>query len=549
MACSFWSLGFHEHLPEQKYPHRNIGRFLIMNTRTIGVGLLILSLSLLTACLPFGKTIGGNITGLTGAGLVLQNNAADDLAVAAGSGQFVFAKSISKGANYAVTVLTQPQNQTCTVSNGSGTVAETNVGNVAINCVANGAAHFLYVVDRGDYTGMPGHASVFPLDPVTGVPGGSTDYPLGLGLTSLQLSPSSKFAYVMNARYVQDQQNVYYMTYTAYSIDAANGSLSEQPGGPLTAVTLAASIDSTTYFQVNTPLPGGGTIMGPLVFHPSGKFVLSSYWGFLGGSDNWGSFNVPSIASYDINQGTGGLAQAPGSPITIGDSLMLDPDSFSLHPSGKFAYVQVSSPGNCLIGGWSIDGNSGALSALHGSPYAVGSCSVAMAIHPSGNFAYLSAAYPAGGVFAYAINADSGAIAASGAQVLGWDSAFDPNYSDSIQRTPLNFDPSGRFVYIYRPAGFYLDRASRSSNAIDAYTVDPLTGKLTIVTGSPFAISGYDRFSEPSTSAKFNFDPSGKFVFVTADAGTVLYDIDQHSGALVKKGEYFWSDPTSILIH
>jgi 6-phosphogluconolactonase (cycloisomerase 2 family) len=525
-----------------------------MRTKPLCYGFIILSLSLLTACLPCGKTIGGSITGLTGAGLVLQNNAADDLAVTAGSGQFVFAKSIAKGANYAVTVLTQPQNQTCTVTNGVGIVANGDVSDVAINCADNVAAHFLYVVNRSSDSGAPGSASVFPLDPVTGVPGESPDYPLGQGLTTLQLSPFSKFAYVMNVQYVQDQQNVYNVTYSAYSIYAANGGLSEQPG-PLTAATLAASIDSTTYFQVNTPLPGGGAIMGPLVFHPSGKFVLSAYWGFLGGSDNWGSFTVPTIASYVINQGTGGLAQATGSPITMGDSVTLDPDSFVLHPSGKFAFAKVGSvsfPGNpCRIGGWSIDGNSGALSALPGSPYAAGTCSLAMAVHPSGNFVYLSTAYPAGGVFAYAINADTGAISASGNQVLGWDSALDPFYSDSIQRTPLNFDPSGRFAYIYRPAGFYLDRASRSSNAIAAYTVDPVTGNLTVVPGSPFTISGYDRINlaPPSTSAKFNFDPSGKFVFVTTDVGTVLYDIDPHSGALVKKGEYPWSDPGSVLIH
>ena len=48
---------------------------------------------------PF--TISGTITGLTGAGLVLQNNGGDNLKVTA-SGPFTFATSIASGGAYAV---------------------------------------------------------------------------------------------------------------------------------------------------------------------------------------------------------------------------------------------------------------------------------------------------------------------------------------------------------------------------------------------------------------------------------------------------------------
>ena len=46
---------------------------------------------------------------------------------------------ILSGANFAVTVLTQPTSptQTCTVTQGTGTVASTNVINVSVTCVAN----------------------------------------------------------------------------------------------------------------------------------------------------------------------------------------------------------------------------------------------------------------------------------------------------------------------------------------------------------------------------------------------------------------------------
>jgi hypothetical protein len=52
-------------------------------------------------------TIGGNVTGLSGTGLVLQNNGGDNLAVTA-SGAFTFATAIKSGTAYAITVLTQP---------------------------------------------------------------------------------------------------------------------------------------------------------------------------------------------------------------------------------------------------------------------------------------------------------------------------------------------------------------------------------------------------------------------------------------------------------
>ena len=54
-------------------------------------------------------TIGGTITGLTGAGLVLRNNGGNDLAVAA-SGSFTFAGGVPNGTPYAVTVQAQPTN-------------------------------------------------------------------------------------------------------------------------------------------------------------------------------------------------------------------------------------------------------------------------------------------------------------------------------------------------------------------------------------------------------------------------------------------------------
>ncbi len=79
-------------------------------------------------------TIGGTVSGLTGTGLVLQNNGGNNLTITA-NGSFTFSTAITSGGAYKVTVLTQPSSptQTCTVANGSGT-ATANVTNVQVAC-------------------------------------------------------------------------------------------------------------------------------------------------------------------------------------------------------------------------------------------------------------------------------------------------------------------------------------------------------------------------------------------------------------------------------
>ena len=80
--------------------------------------------------------ISGTVNGLTGSGLILQNNAADNLTIAA-DGPFSFSTKLSGGASYSVTVLTQPSSptQTCSVSNGSGSVSRSNITDISISCV------------------------------------------------------------------------------------------------------------------------------------------------------------------------------------------------------------------------------------------------------------------------------------------------------------------------------------------------------------------------------------------------------------------------------
>jgi len=78
-------------------------------------------------------TVGGSITGLTGSGLVLQNNGGDNLIVPAHATSFQFTTPVAYGASSTATVQSQPTGQICSVTNGSG-IVDGNVTNVAIDC-------------------------------------------------------------------------------------------------------------------------------------------------------------------------------------------------------------------------------------------------------------------------------------------------------------------------------------------------------------------------------------------------------------------------------
>lgn len=88
---------------------------------------------------PATYTIGGTVAGLSSSGLVLQDNGGDNLTVAASASTFTFSTTLTSGGAYKVTVLTQPSNptpETCSVTNGSGTVEAAAVTGVQVACSA-----------------------------------------------------------------------------------------------------------------------------------------------------------------------------------------------------------------------------------------------------------------------------------------------------------------------------------------------------------------------------------------------------------------------------
>ncbi len=86
-------------------------------------------------------TIGGNVSGLGGAGLVLSLNGGVETLPVGADGPFIFATALAAGAAYEVLVQAQPEGQTCSVANGSGIMPDADVTHVEVSCAALPPAH------------------------------------------------------------------------------------------------------------------------------------------------------------------------------------------------------------------------------------------------------------------------------------------------------------------------------------------------------------------------------------------------------------------------
>lgn len=78
--------------------------------------------------------VGGTITGLTGH-IVLLNNGSDSLTLNS-NGSFTFPTPMNQDTPYSVVIHQPPTGQTCSVSNGSGIIGNTDVHNIGVYCAS-----------------------------------------------------------------------------------------------------------------------------------------------------------------------------------------------------------------------------------------------------------------------------------------------------------------------------------------------------------------------------------------------------------------------------
>ena len=111
-------------------------------------------------------------------------------------------------------------------------------------------------------------------------------------------------------------------------------------------------------------------------------------------------------SAYKINGHTGALTALTGSPFSAGSN----PYDISIDPAGGYAYVTDYGSGE--VSAYSINPTSGALSAVSGSPFTA-TAPYGIGVDSTGKFAYV-ANLTASGISEYLIGNGTGTLSSAG---------------------------------------------------------------------------------------------------------------------------------------
>lgn len=435
-------------------------------------------------CVVSQFTVGGSISGLLGTGLILRDNSGDDLPVSS-NGAFVFTVPVASGGAYSVSIVSQPSGptQNCVLLAGSaaGTVSSGNITDVTVVCPS--AGRFAYITDEqgSQIFGYTIDGSSGALTPMPTSPFAAPTFP-----GSAVADPSSRFLYVPS-----QGANSMIGTILAYSINQSTGALTAIPG-----------------YQF--PLTDAGGIVTPaaVTIDPSGKFLYATI-------NEPGTGPNLAVAVFTINHSDGTLTPISGSPFAIGGVYTYGAGEIAIGPSGQFMYIPYAYPdgGNVtgVVAAYRIDPTTGALTMVPGGPLRVVTPTGTATIDPTGKFLYLGSQVCAGGgstpeecgvLSTLAIDAFSGALTLT---------ASTPEVADNVA-----FNPSGNLAF-----GVFVQ-------AVTAYSADPTSGALTALAGG-LNFNGVFDVGGPVV-----VDPSGKFAYLPQPfAGSILIlTIDPGTGAL-----------------
>ncbi len=209
-----------------------------------------------------------------------------------------------------------------------------------------------------------------------------------------------------------------------------------------------------------------------------------------------------TISIYSVDAVTGKLTNIGFQPLTA------TPGPLTIEPKGRFLYVPLSSG---ALNGFKIDIGSGLLTAVPGSPFAVGALPKPLVADPTARFLYATTLT---GFQGFSINQATGALAAAGsAQAM---STASPN--------TVTLDPSAKFAYV-------VHGSMAGPNTVDGYTLNQSTGAATVAAGSPFGTTG-------SGSNGLSIDAAGKFAYMSnLIAGYIsIFSINGSTGALTQTG-------------
>jgi 6-phosphogluconolactonase (cycloisomerase 2 family) len=193
---------------------------------------------------------------------------------------------------------------------------------------------------------------------------------------------------------------------------------------------------------------GSGTVMGANVSSVAvrclnvGRFVFIA--NFLDGTNGTGD-----VSAYTINSQTGALTAVAGGPVAADGN----PGAIVVDPSGSYAYVANRNTSDVSL--MYIDPTAGTLT-LHRQFYSPGTGGTSIALAPSGQDLFVGGyGSPAGSVFAFTAAPTSGLLTAG------------TNSPVAAGNTPYGIavDPTGQFVFATASFGQYLYVYSVGSGA------------------------------------------------------------------------------------
>jgi 6-phosphogluconolactonase (cycloisomerase 2 family) len=492
---------------------------------------------------PAQYSIGGSVSGLTGTGLVLQDNGGDNLAVSGTS--FTFATKVNSGGAYAVTVLTQPSGQNCTVTNGSGT-ATANVTNVMVSCASSSSN----VTIGGAVSGLAGTGLVLQDnggDNLSVTANGSFTFKTALATgkpyavtVATQPTAPAQTCTVTNGTGTTGSSNVTNVTVSCITSAGKFAYTANNGDNTISAYTIKSD---GTLMSAGSPTPDG-TAPAAVSLAPNGKFAYSA------------SDNGTKIQAFTIDQSTGALTLVASysTGFSVGSTY---PD---IAVDAQSAHLYLASAGDNEVAAFSIDPSTGALTELNsGHPYPAGAGASAIpAFSPDGKFLYVM---------------DTSANAVSG-YVIGSDGSLTPmssTFPTGAGPTWISFTPDGKFAYVSNT-----NASNAGTNSISAYSVNDTTGALTPLPTPTFPADEhpedltidatgthlYAPMGNGSSAGEveaytinadgtltvvgttpagvipvfLDIEPTGHFAYVASKAGAEVYgySIDPSTGALTK---------------
>jgi 6-phosphogluconolactonase (cycloisomerase 2 family) len=243
-----------------------------------------------------------------------------------------------------------------------------------------------------------------------------------------------------------------------------------------------------------------------------------------------------SVLGFQIDSATGALTAMP-SEFDIGDGLTAVPLDAVIDPSGKSMYVidpyavMTMTASYAGIAELSIDPSSGNLTPLSNSPALLpyNSDPHSIVIDPTGKFVYVSSDQ-GDGVFGLIRNPVTGELT----QMSG--SPFNIDVGIAGDGVPMDIHPSGKFLY-----------TSNYDGSFGGYSIDPVSGNLSPIAGSPFPtqgpIGGCFIISLPcGVQSLLLIDPSGKFAYSdqqtdqSGQPSIAIYSVNETTGALSRAG-------------